>query len=264
MKTTLIIVLGVYGTWLLLLKLFEEKLIFPVFAMGDAPAAPTGVDRLIRPLGDGQSVEAFWLPQPGKAPLVLLFHGNGELIDYNLQDATAWYRRGFHVLVPEYRGYGRSGGQPGQQVILEDNLWFLGEVMKDSRVRDQPLLYYGRSLGGGVACDLARQKPPRGLILESTFRSIKAMALRYGAPPFLIRNPFDNEAWLGQTELPVLVIHGKRDEVIPFAHGEALGKLGPRTEFHSFDAGHNDLPRDSRYQAILDKWLAGIFPGAAL
>jgi len=103
---------------------------------------------------------------------------------------------------------------------------------------------FGRSLGGGAVCDLALKRPSAALILMSCFKSVNAFAVRYLAPAFLIRDPFDNLATVSQYLGPVLVMHGKFDEVVPFGHGQALHSAAQNGKMIVYEAGHNDCPPD--------------------
>ena len=84
------------------------------------------------------------------------------------------------------------------------------------------IVFFGRSLGGGAVCDLAAKRPAAALILMSCFTSVRSFAIRYLAPSFLIRDPFDNLAVVRDFSGPVLVIHGDADTIVPFQFGQRL------------------------------------------
>jgi fermentation-respiration switch protein FrsA (DUF1100 family) len=106
---------------------------------------------------------------------------------------------------------------------------------------------WGRSLGGGAVCALARERPLGALVLESTFSSVSGMARRMGLPtwlaPLLLRDRFDNLGALQRFARPVLLMHGERDEVIPPAEAELLREARADIEFHWLPCGHNDCAR---------------------
>jgi fermentation-respiration switch protein FrsA (DUF1100 family) len=147
------------------------------------------------------------------------------------------------VLLPEYRGYGRSTGLPSEPAIVADFEQALGEALRDPRVDPERVIYHGRSLGGGVVCALTRRRVPRALILESTFTSVADVARRLGAPRVLIYDHFESlpvvQAFVG----PVLILHGARDLLIPVSHARRLAAANPRAQLvvHD-DVGHGDLP----------------------
>jgi len=104
----------------------------------------------------------------------------------------------------------------------------------------------GRSLGTGAITDLARSRPLRALVLQSAFTSIASFATRYLLPGFLARDRFDNLEVLRDYPCPVLLIHGRHDEDIPYSHGERLAGASPTIELLSLECGHNDCPPDWR------------------
>lgn len=189
-------------------------------------------------------------PEPGRRPVVVFFHGNAELIDQQGPIVDRYRDWGCHVLLVEYRGYGRSGGHPGETAIRGDALRFVDRLLSRPDVDRERVIYHGRSVGGGVAADLASVRPPRVLILESTFRSVEAMAGRFWAPPFLIKNPYRTQEVLRQAEFPTLIFHGSEDRIIPVEHGRALRDAARRGEYHEFPCDHNDLlgsPYEAQY-----------------
>jgi hypothetical protein len=103
---------------------------------------------------------------------------------------------------------------------------------------------YGRSLGGGAICALARERTVAALVLESTFSSVRSIAAGFGLPALLVRDPFDNLAALAAFPGPVLLVHGERDRMIPVAHAHELAAAArrPRLVVHP-GCGHNDCPR---------------------
>ncbi len=238
--------------WCVIAYAAQRRIVFPRSLL--PPASPTpqlaaDVELLTVEIGDGH-VEAFFLPGMGVSsrepgPAVLYFHGNGELIDM-LPEAVRPYRElGMSVLLVEYRGYGRSAGEPSEADLLADALAFRGLLVARPEVDHERLVYHGTSLGGGVACGLAAQRPPAALVLVSTFRSLRAMASGFLVPSFLVRDPFDNEVALAGLEVPVLLMHGRRDGIVPFEHGEALAALvGERATFVPWPGSHNALTPD--------------------
>ena len=109
-------------------------------------------------------------------------------------------------------------------------------------VDSQKVVFHGRSLGGAVISELSRQRPAAGIIVESTFTSIKAMA--HGAPDFLLVDRYDTIGALLEYSGPILIIHGTRDNVVPVAHALEVKKRIPRAELLLYDFGHSDGPPD--------------------
>jgi fermentation-respiration switch protein FrsA (DUF1100 family) len=211
-----------------------------------ARVAP-GLERVWIDTDEGR-VEAFFVPGAGAsaahaAPLVVYAHGNAELID-DLPEWLAPYRAmGVSLLLPEYRGYGRSDGSPSQRAIASDAVAFRDLAAGRPEVDASRIVYHGVSLGGGVVSQLARERPPAALILQSTFTSVADIAWdRFRAPRFLLADPFDSLYALRDCRARALVFHGRRDDLIPFAHGERLHRALDGSRFVACEAGHNDLP----------------------
>lgn len=247
---------------LLVLTALQRSILFPIDHIPPPPAdwpRPAGLIRVDVPHADGHS-EGWLLPGHGRSaapgPVVFFAHGNGELIDYAAPALEPYRQRGISVALLEYRGYGRSGGSPSEEALVADVVGFYDAVTARPEVDPEQTLAHGRSLGGGVMCGLARQRPLRGLILESTFRSVKVIARRFMLPGIFVADPFDNEAAVRAFERPVLVMHGTRDEIIPIEHGRTLARLAPDAALVEFTAGHNDLPSGARYWQAIDDLIA--------
>ena len=188
--------------------------------------------------------------------LVCFFHGNAELIDQCLAEAAAWRERGFDVLLPEYRGYGRSGGLPSQRAIVADSDALLHRAMAITGA--ESLIFHGRSLGTGIAVQVAsrHRDRTRALVLESPFRSVASFAWRYGVPEFIVRDPYRTDELLPSFRCPTLILHAPLDEVVPYAHGEALASLQPLAMLVPLEGSHNSgLSSTSAYWRAIDDLL---------
>jgi len=269
----LVTVVVVYLGWAALLFASQRRMMFPgagimLAASGEGRVPPDA--RQVWLETSGGRVEAWFVParDTGSAPAVVFAHGNAELIDHGMVDARGLRELGLSVLLVEYPGYGRSGGQPSRASIRETFLagydWLAGQGGVDA----DRIVGMGRSLGSGAITDLATDRPLVALILVSPFTSVAAFAKRYLLPSFVARDRFDNLAVLRRREGPVLLIHGRRDPVIPHAHSERLARASPSAELVSLDCGHNDCPPDRpAYDEVVRSFLvdAGVLhagPGA--
>lgn len=229
----------------------QRLLVFPRYMARPFPNAGAGIrglERLWVQTDDGR-VEGWLLPGDGVSPerpgpLVVFAHGNGELIEYWADELEPYRRLGVTVLLPEYRGYGRSAGSPSESAIVEDFERFVALAAARPEIDEGRVLYHGRSIGGGVVCALSRRRAPRAMILSSTFTSIADIARRFLLPRFLVLDPFDNEAALGRYRGPLLIVHGRRDGVVPVEHAHALSRAAPHARLVLYDADHNDCPPD--------------------
>lgn len=225
----------------------QRRLMYPgTYLARVSPDArpPSPAERLWLHTSSGQ-VEAWFFRPLGQAPFpaMIFAHGNGEVIDYWPDVMQMFADRGVAVLLVEYPGYGRSEGKPTRKSIGEaftaayDTL-----VARDDVVKGR-IAAMGRSLGGGAVADLSGRRPLSALVLTSTFSSVRNVAWRgYYLPGFLALDPFDNRRAVASFGGPVLVVHGRRDDQIPFRHAEALADASPRSELVALDCGHNDCP----------------------
>lgn len=237
--------------WWVLAFLAQRAVLFPRSAI--APPAPLDLERLgVEPLWletGGVRSEAWLLPARGGAaqgPLLLHAHGNGELIDHWVDAFEPARARGISALLVEYPGYGRSGGAPSEASIRATLLAAFDWASATGRFDQRRIVGWGRSLGGGALCLLAKERPLAALVLESTFTSVCSLAARLGVPAFLVRDPFDNLERVRGFERPLLLLHGEHDEVVPVGHAHALHAAAPGSELHVFPCGHNDCPRPWR------------------
>lgn len=225
--------------------------LFPRYAVRADPRAGEGVPGLERLWLDTPQgrVEAWFLPGRGVSPatpgpVVLFAHGNAELIELWPEALEPYRRLGISLLLPEYRGYGRSAGTPSEQAIGEDVRAFFERLLARPDVDPRRVVLHGRSLGGGVVCGLAASHPPAAMVLQSTFTSIPDVARRWLIPPLFVADRFETLEVVRGLECPILVVHGERDAVVPFSHGQRLAAASPRARLVRYDADHNDCPPD--------------------
>jgi uncharacterized protein len=233
---------------LTLVRLMNALLFFPSREILETPAVPYE-DVTIGAL------HAWWVP--ATAPTigqVLLLHGNAGNIGDRVPHMTLLSAAGFDVLAFDYRGYGRSAGRPSEQRTYEDAR-AAREALGPGRT-----IYLGESLGGAIALELAIHHPPAGLILQSTFTGVRAMArLHYPLiPRALVPDAYPSLRLISRLRAPVLVLHGADDEIVPLMDGEALYDAAPgpkRIEVFP-GVGHNDVlaRAGSRWVRTITGW----------
>jgi fermentation-respiration switch protein FrsA (DUF1100 family) len=248
--------LAIFATMILLMALFERSLIFfPTRypdGMWDTEAAARGSACVIEDhyftAGDGTRLHGWWcrrLDARPDDPVLLFFHGNaGNLshrADLLIELAT---RTPASVFIVGYRGYGRSEGRPKEAGLYLDARAAWTHLTEVSGVGADRIVIFGKSLGGGVAVDLAMEAPAAGLIVESSFTSIPDMAGAHYpfVPKFLVRTQMNSVVKIPYVSMPKLFIHSRDDRVVPFRLGRALFEAASGAKrFHEVvGAGHND------------------------
>jgi fermentation-respiration switch protein FrsA (DUF1100 family) len=227
----------------------QRSLIFPrsVIPPYSDAIRPEGAEVLSIQTGDDMA-EAWFIPADssfsGPCPAVIFAHGNAELIDFWPEYLKPLSKNGIHLLLVEYPGYGRTPGRPSEKSITRAFTAAYDHLIARKTVDPSRIIFFGRSIGGGTICSLAKERPSAGLILLSSFTSIRSFAPRYGLFPFMIRDPMDNIGLLKEYPGPVLILHGKQDELIPFAHATALASVSRNVRLIAYNCGHNDCPPD--------------------
>jgi fermentation-respiration switch protein FrsA (DUF1100 family) len=228
----------------LMLALESSFLYFPSRTL-DARPRDYGLDadEVRLTADDGVGLHGWWLHGRG-ARVLVWFHGNAGNISHRLDNAKRLIDRfGLDILLVDYRGYGLSEGRPSEAGLYRDGL-----AMYDEAVRrgfgPARIVLFGRSLGAAVAVEVGLQRRSAAMILETPFRSVPAMARAHYPfiPAVLIRSRFDVEAKIAAVEVPKLILHGDRDEIVPLAHAQRIFDLArPPKRIHLIrGAGHND------------------------
>ena len=233
-----------YAGFLCLLYFSQGSIIYPGTKNRVDPIPPPSagaeLSRISTVLGN---VDALFLPAPAtvagaRQPIVIFGHGNGEVIDYWVTALDGFRQRGIGVLLVEYPGYGRSTGSPSEAAINGVMDAAYDRIAADPRVDRSRIFGFGQSLGGGAICLLAKDRPLRALILQSTFPSLDIFAAKYWAPAFLLRDHFDNLASLAGFQGQVLVIHGRDDQLIPWRQAQRLAAASKNSMFRLYVCGH--------------------------
>jgi fermentation-respiration switch protein FrsA (DUF1100 family) len=223
------------GSALLAPAMVSRLLYYP--SMGSF-RAPEGMRKLPGP--NGTEIAVLHLPNPQAQFTIWFFHGNAE----DLGDIEPHLRtlrdNGFAVFAADYPGYGHSTGRPSEKSLCASARVARDYLRKELKVPAARTILFGRSLGGGPAVQMATEERVGGLVLQSAFTSVFRVMTRWSVLPF---DQFRNERKMAQINSPVLVMHGRADEVISFHHGESLFAAAPEPKQSLWVAGamHNDF-----------------------
>lgn len=213
---------------------------------------------------DGESLDGWFVPartDETTRGLVVFFHGNAGNIGHRLDYLKMIHDLGFATLIVDYRGYGLSTGTPSEAGTYQDAATVWRHATQVLGFPAGRIVIFGESLGGGIATQLAATQQPAALVLHSTFTSVPDVgADLYPVLPIrlLARINYDSLARMPQISCPVLVIHSRNDDIIPFTHGERLMQAArPPKQFLEIEGGHNEgvVFRRAAWVHQLDKFL---------
>jgi len=253
---------------LLVLSFLENALLYPAprYPEGDWAAPYLPHEDVAFSSADGTPLHGWLVEHPQPKAVVLYCHGNGDCVGYLGPYLKELYdRQGVTLFAFDYRGYGKSGGSPSEAGILADGdaaqHWLAGRL----GIRPDEIVLMGRSLGAGVAVDLAVKNGARGLVLQNATTSMPdaAQRLYWFAPVrLLMKNRYDSLSKIGRYRGPVLMSHGTADDLVPYALGQKLFEAVQSPQKRLFTipgGGHND-PEPPEYDAALAEFLTELPP----
>jgi fermentation-respiration switch protein FrsA (DUF1100 family) len=257
-------VVGYFIVVALVWALQEKLLFYPQAPHGKAsPPAGWSLEEVNVTARDGTALAGVLVKPPvAKPALVVYFGGNAEEVTAYADDAARRYGNRAALFV-NYRGYGASGGQPGERELVSDGIEIMDWAARRADL-DGRIAIHGTSLGTGVAVQVAVARPPQCVVLASPYDSLVAVGQRiYRWLPIalLSRHPFDSLARAPQLRMPALVLMGDGDTLIPMQHSQRLAAAwgGPVESTVLAGFGHNDLGVSPRYdeaiRAFLDRCL---------
>lgn len=262
MGWTVVIVVGVVVAPLLLMYVFQRGMIYmPVAELPPLDEVLPGAESIEVATEDGLTLGGWFLPTatPGE-PTVLVFNGNAVNRGVRAPLAERLHARGLGVLLLDYRGYGGNPGSPDEQGLVADARAALHWALDRPEVDPRRIVYFGESLGSGVAVALAAEREPAALVLRSPFTSlVDAAKFHYPVLPvgLLMKDRFPSIERIGGLRCPLLVIAGEADSVVPFELSRRLYEAarGPKQllSYPGFD--HND-PELSRGELWVDQAVA--------
>ncbi len=252
--------------------LAQDRLLFVRQPLSEARRADVlrrfpDVEEVTLEAADGTHLHA-WHVKPrtaAPAPLVVYFGGNAEDVSWMLEaigDPVRGATPGIGWLVVDYRGYGASGGEPSEAALFLDALAWFDRAEKFPDADARRIFAFGRSLGSGVAVDLAAQRPVAGVVLVTPYDSMAAVAKHhYPLLPIdsLLKHRFDSLSLAPSLHAPMLTLIAELDQVIPPVHAERLYDAwgGPKTKLILRGATHNTIEGHPGFWPAIERFLAG-------
>lgn len=195
-------------------------------------------------LADKRKISGWYLPYPDAEKTLLFFHGNGGNISHRGDSLYIFHKLKLNVLIIDYPGYGESEGEPSEEALYQSATAAWQYLVNNKKINPEKIIIFGRSLGGAVAVDLASRVKAGGLILESTFSSVRDVvdiAFPLLSNFIYLRYSFNSFNKIKNVVAPVLMIHSPDDRVIPYQSGERLFNAAPSEKiFLQIKGGHND------------------------
>jgi len=260
----LTIIAGIYLCVSVFLYFYQSRLIYaPSRQVSRTPETiGLGYRGISLVTEDGVRLSGWFVPAERPRATVLFCHGNAGNISDRLDTIAILNRLRLNTLIFDYRGYGDSGGEPSEKGTCLDAeaAWRWIEENLGNGAGETVIM--GRSLGGAVALQLAVKHPPRALIVESSFTSIRDMGARlYPWLPvkLLARYTYPAEDYIGRVKCPVLVVHSPEDDVIPYEFGRRLfDAAGEPKEFLEISGNHNEgfLTSGEKYVEGIDRFIS--------
>ena len=223
----ILIIVGVYGLICLLAFVFQSQMIFfPDRRLMTTPdQGGMTYEDVFFDTEDSVRLHGWFVPAESARATLLFFHGNAGNISHRIESIRIFHDLGLSVFIFDYRSYGRSGGRISEKGVYADGRAALKVLGEKYGTPPEEVIYFGRSLGGGAAIELATHATPKALIIESGFPSVPELGQRvYPWLPvrWLGRIRFDSKPRVARLDCPKLFIHSRDDEIAPFAMGQRL------------------------------------------
>lgn len=235
MVRAVVIVSVVVVLMLVIVWAFQRRLIYLPSTAPVAPASTMitgGVDVRLR-TSDGLVLGAWFVParEPGRGVTVLVANGNAGDRSLRAPLARALVAQGLAVLLFDYRGYGGNPGRPSERGLAHDARAAYRYLVEQAGIAADRVLYYGESLGAAVVTELAATQPPAGLVLRSPFVDLASVGrIHYPFLPVrtLLRDRYPLTTHLAKVQVPVTVVYGGNDSIIPLTQSRAVAESAPR------------------------------------
>lgn len=255
----LVMVAAAYLAVMAILFVFQERFIFPAPQEVETPGP--GFETITLTTSDGLDLDAHYraaeVTENGARPTIVWFHGNGGSLASSAYETRVLAAQGYGLLLVSYRGYAGNPGEPSESGFYRDGRSAL-DFVRARGVPDDRTIIAGNSIGSGTAVQMAGEYSPAALILVAPFTSLTdaaSDAVPIFPVKYLLRHKFDSARKLPALEMPILVLHGTADRVVPFDQGRRLAGTNSGARFIRFEGAGHDLSAWEEAQTAQAEWL---------
>jgi hypothetical protein len=246
LRVVALLAAGLYLGVVAVFMALENALIYHPAGPDDWYPPPPGVRDVEFTSAAGDRIHGWWLAGEPNGGAVLYSHGNAGNLSYRGEASREWVRQtGCSVLIYDYPGYGRSTGRPGEAGCYAAGRAALDWLVSANGVPAERVILFGKSLGGGVAVQLATERPHRALVLSRAFTSLPEVGAElfpWVPVRWVMRTRFDNVTKLRDCRRPVFLHHGRRDTLVAPAHAQRLLAAAPEPKELVLDDGDHNSP----------------------
>lgn len=217
---------------------------------------------------DGTKLHGWFFRQENATYTILMSHGNTGNIAGRPNLISALLKTGANLFIYDYRGYGRSEGTPTVSGVIDDGCAAFDYLVNEKQIPSSEIILYGESLGVAITCQISSRRKAQGMILQSGFASLPRIGREHVPlmkmyPASLFPQPLlDNISILKKEHPPLLIVHGHKDIVVPFMHGQDLFKAASGKKFlvEFPDCEHSDIPTvaSEKFVAAMADFLKGL------
>jgi len=215
----------------------QERIIFHAHPLPEDFRFQAGQEVEV-PIGDQLTMNCVWLKSPQSKGVILYLHGNRGNARRALYQTRQIYQQGYDILIPDYRGFGKTEGSYSHQQEMFEDIEQVYEWLLQNYSEDQ-IVPFGYSLGSGLACYLAEKYDPQQVFLVAPFLSFTELKNEFlpFIPSFIMSYKFDNERRVKNASESFTIFHGTKDPIIPYEHGRKLSELGDHVELITLEGG---------------------------
>ena len=264
--TSILALVFFYVLLLIIVFLFQGNLLYHPntnnYLKDQAEREPAGIEKVIIVTKDKTNLIGwFYNRDLDKFKTILFFHGNAGSLENRTYKLNHFKNLNLNFLIIAWRGFSGNKGKPNEMGLYEDAKSAV-KWLSAKGIKEQNIILYGESLGSGVAVEIAQNKNYAGIILESPFTSMINMGKKYY--PFfpiklLLKDKFENNKKIKKVSIPVLILHGKDDKIVPFVMGKKMYELANQPKFfYPQEYGDHMIDYNTELLTVLKKFIQSL------